>query len=76
MLKSRQISMTKNSCAYLSGRITTSLRTRQLCDVPTATCWKCSYSYSTNSEAVFFCPSCNVVQEPNSDKTFFDIMNW
>jgi hypothetical protein len=46
--------------------------------VPTATCWKCSYSYSAsvNGDAVFFCPSCSVIQELISDRTYFDIMNW
>ncbi|CAB3981054.1 iron-sulfur cluster co-chaperone, mitochondrial [Paramuricea clavata] len=78
LLKSRHICTTTNKFAYFSGRVIMSpSRTRKLCDVPTATCWKCSYSYlaSVNGEAVFFCPSCDVVQELISDRTYFDIMN-
>ncbi len=71
--------MTTNNFAYFSGRVITSpTRTRKLCDVPSVTCWKCSYSYmvNANQEAMFFCPSCSVIQEPISDKTYFNIMNW
>ena len=79
LLKSRHICTTTNNFASFSGRVITSpSRTRKLCDVPTATCWKCSYSYSAsvNGDAVFFCPSCGVIQELISDRTYFDIMNW
>jgi hypothetical protein len=79
MLKSRHICMTTKYFTYFSARVITSpTKTRKLCDFPKITCWKCSYSYSVdaNQEAVFFCPSCDIVQEPSSDKTYFNIMNW
>ena len=78
VLKSRHICMTTNNLTYFSARaITSPTKTRKLCDLPKVTCWKCSYSYSVNAsqEVVFFCPSCDIVQEPNSDKTYFDVMN-
>lgn len=82
LLKSRNICLTTSNLAYFSGRATlydTSLTSRRkLCDTSTVTCWKCNYSYfaSLDGEAVFFCPFCNVVQEPFSERTYFDIMNW
>lgn len=80
LFEPKNICTSPSNLAYFSGRIllTSQTTSRKLCDIPTLTCWKCSYSYqaSVNGQTTFFCPSCGVVQEPNSDRTYFDIMNW
>ena len=41
-------------------------------------CWKCNHSYPANTHGAtqFFCPLCEVIQEPQEDRTYFDIMGW
>lgn len=45
---------------------------------PLLCCWNCNYSYYANIHGTthFFCPSCNVVQQPWDGRTYFDILNW
>ena len=79
ILSSRCLCTSRNMLVYFHERAFSSpKRTRKLCGVPSARCWKCNYSYSASvdGEAVFFCPSCNVIQEPILDRTYFDLNNW
>ncbi|XP_028400285.1 iron-sulfur cluster co-chaperone protein HscB-like [Dendronephthya gigantea] len=78
ILKTRHLCTTRNLFVYFNERAFSSpKRTRELCDAPSVRCWKCNYSYSASvdGEAVFFCPSCNVIQEPISDRTYFDLIS-
>ncbi|EDO47472.1 predicted protein [Nematostella vectensis] len=56
-----------------SVRLLSSVCTKECCCSRPRTCWKCHSNLFGHAD--FFCPSCDVIQPPEGDANYFEIMD-